>query len=85
MHAEHEGSDAPAVSSAVQFTVLELDPEEGEHLRTRLEACPGVTYTLVDAGSAYVYVEFRPPCTEDELVWILRATGKPVLTGPGCC
>lgn len=78
-------SDAALTSSAVQATVLDLDPEEGDRLRTRLEACPGVTYTLVDAGSAYVYVEFRSPCTEDEIMSVLRATGRPVLTEPGCC
>lgn len=83
--AELQRSEPSATSSALQATVLDLDPAEDDRLRTRLEACPGVTHTLVDAGSAYVYVEFRSPCTEDEIMSILRATGRPVLTEPGCC
>lgn len=85
MHAEQERSEQLMTSSVVQVTVLDIDRDEGDRLRARLAACPGVTHTLVDERSAYVYVEFRPPCIEDELVLILRATGKPVLTGPGCC
>lgn len=72
-------------SSAVQVTVLDLDPEAGDRLRARLAACPGVTHVLIDARSAYAYVELRAPCTDDEVISILRATGRPVLTGPGCC
>lgn len=65
--------------------MLDLERDDGDRLRVRLAMCPGVEYTLVDAGSAYVYVEFRPPCSEERIMSILRATAKPVLTGPGCC
>lgn len=78
-------TDAPAGLLALQATVLDLDRDDGDRLRARLGMCPGVDYTLVDAHSAYVYVEFRAPCTEERIVSILRATGRPVLTGPGCC
>ncbi|MBI2325061.1 MAG: hypothetical protein HYU87_08905 [Chloroflexi bacterium] len=77
---------APRSSSgALQASVLDLSDEEGGALRARIDACPGVTYSLVDARSAYVYAEFGPPCDAETVLGVLRSTGRPVLSDPGCC
>ncbi len=78
--------DAPLADARV-LTVrfLDLGEEEAAELRRCLAACPGVRYVLIDALSGLGEVEYVDPCGEDEVLAILRSTGKPVLTDFACC
>lgn len=65
--------------------VLDLSEADALDLRERLLGCDGVFYAHVDAGSGFTEVEYRPPCTANRLLALLRADGKPVLTEFACC
>lgn len=75
---------APAPSVTL-VRVLDLTEEEAQALRERLSGAQGVRYVSVDATSGFVEVEHEPRLTEEDVLEILRATGKPVLSEFACC
>lgn len=65
--------------------VIDLTDEEALHLRARLLHCDGVLYADVGAASGFTEVEYRSPCTANQVLALLRSAGKPVLTEFACC
>ncbi len=65
--------------------VLDLTDAEARALRERLFGCEGVLYADIDGPSGFVEVEYQTPCAPEQVLSVLRATGKPVLSEPACC